>query len=59
MMTSLLLQRELFPPDDDGDREPLVGSPVGRNIGPEREAAHPASNIVPAPIQALEGATQQ
>ncbi len=37
---------------------PLVGSPVGRNIGPEREAARPAP-IVPAPIQAPEGATHR
>ncbi len=50
---------QLIPPDDDRDRAPLVGSPVGRNVGPEREAARPAPNIVPAPIQAPEGATRQ
>ncbi len=48
---------QLIPPDDDSDRAPLVGSPVGCNIGPEHEAAHPAPNIVLAPIQAPEGAT--
>jgi hypothetical protein len=59
MMMSLLLQREheLIPSDDDGERAPLVGSPVGRNIGPEHEAASPVPNIVPTPIQAPEGAT--
>ena len=50
---------QLIPPDDDGNRAPLVGSLVGCNIGPEREAACPAPNIVPAPIIAPEGATQQ
>jgi hypothetical protein len=50
---------QLIPPDDDGNRVPLVGSPVGRNIGPKREAAHPAPNIVPASIIAPEGATCQ
>jgi hypothetical protein len=49
---------QLIPPDDDGNRVPLVGSPVGSNIGPEREAARPAPNIVLAPIQAPEGATR-
>ncbi len=48
----------LIPPDDDGDRAPLIGSPFGHNIGPEREAARPAPNIVPALIQAPEGATR-
>ncbi len=38
---------------------PLVGSPVGCNIGPECEAARPAPNIVLALIQALEGATHR
>jgi hypothetical protein len=59
MMMSLLLQREheLIPLDDDSERAPLVGSPVGRYIGPEHEAARPVPNIVPAPIQAPEGAT--
>jgi hypothetical protein len=38
---------------------PLVGSPVGRNIGLECEAAHPAPNIVLAPIISPEGATHQ
>ena len=37
----------------------MVGSPFGRNIGPEREAACPAPNIVPVPIQAPEGATHR
>ncbi len=46
-----------IPPDDDGNGAPLVGSPVGCNIGHEREAAHPAPNIVQAPIQASERAT--
>jgi hypothetical protein len=50
---------QLIPPDDDGIRAPLVSLPVGCNIGPEREAACPAPNIVPAPIIAPEGATQQ
>jgi hypothetical protein len=50
---------QLFPPDDDGNRAPLVGLPAGCNIGPEREAARPAPNIVPAPIIAPEGATRQ
>ncbi len=50
---------QLIPPDDDGIRVPLVGLPVGCNIGPEREAACPAPNIVPAPIIAPEGATHQ
>jgi hypothetical protein len=50
---------QLIPPDDDGNRALLVGSPVGRNVGPECEAARPAPNIVPAPIQAPEGATRQ
>ena len=49
---------QLIPPDDVG-REPLVGSPVGRNIGLEREAARPVPNLVPAPIQAPEGAYQR
>ena len=49
---------QLIPPDDV-DREPLVGSPVGRNIGLEREAVRPVSNLVPAPIQAPEGAYQR
>jgi hypothetical protein len=48
---------QLIPPDDDGDRAPLVGSLVGRNIGPEREG--PAPNIVLAPIIAPEGATHR
>ncbi len=48
---------QLIPPDDDGNGAPLVGSPVGRNIGPGREAARPAPNIVLSPIQAPEGAT--
>jgi hypothetical protein len=39
--------------------ERLVGSPVGHNICPEREAARPAPNIVPALIQAPEGATRR
>jgi hypothetical protein len=30
---------QLIPPDDDGNRAPLVCLPVGGNIGPEREAA--------------------
>ncbi len=61
MMMSLLLQMEykLIPSDDDGDRAPLVGSSVGCNIGPEREAASPVPNIVLAPIQAPEGATHR
>ncbi len=50
---------QLIPPDDDADNVPLVGSPVGHNIGPECEAARPAPNIVLAPIQAPEGATHQ
>jgi hypothetical protein len=49
---------QLIPPDDF-DREPLVGSPVGRNIGPERETVRPVPNRVPAPIQAPEGAYQR
>ena len=59
MLSSLLLQREheLIPSDDDGERSPLVGLPVGRNIGSEHEAASSILNIVPAPIQAPEGAT--
>ncbi len=50
---------QLIPPDDDGNRAPLVDSPVGCNIGPEHEAARPAPNIIPAPIQAPEGATRR
>ncbi len=49
---------QLIPPDDDGNRAPLAGLPVGCNIGPEHEAALPAPNIVPAPIIAPEGATR-
>jgi hypothetical protein len=49
----------LIPPDNDGNRAPLVGSPVGCNIGLKLEAARPAPNIVPAPIQAPEGATRR
>jgi hypothetical protein len=49
---------QLIPPDDDA-RAPLVGSPGGRNICPEREAAQPVPNLVPAPIQAPEGANRQ
>jgi hypothetical protein len=30
---------QLIPPDDDSNRAPLVGFPVGGNIGPECEAA--------------------
>ncbi len=48
---------QLIPPDNYGNRAPLVGSQVGCNIGPEWKAACPAPNIVPAPIQAPEGAT--
>jgi hypothetical protein len=61
MMMSLLLQRgaQLIPPDDDGDRAPLVGSPVGRNVCPECEAAYPAPNFVLAPNTAPKGATRQ
>jgi hypothetical protein len=50
---------QLIPPDDGSNRAPLVGSPVGRTIGPQREAARSAPNIVPAPIIAPEGATRQ
>jgi hypothetical protein len=50
---------QLIPPDYDSNRAPLVGSPVGSNIDPEHEAAHPAPNIVPAPTQAPERATRQ
>ncbi len=50
---------QLIPPDDGGNRAPLVGSPVGRNINLDCEAARPAPNIVPAPIQAPEGATRR
>jgi hypothetical protein len=34
---------QLLPPDDDGNRAPLVGFPVGCNIDPDREASrlHP------------------
>ncbi len=49
---------QLISPDDDDARAPLVGSPVGHNIGPEREAAQPVPNLVPAPIQAPEGANR-
>ncbi len=49
---------QLIPPDDDGNRAPLVGLPVGRNIGPEREAARPVPSIVPDPIITPEGATR-
>ncbi len=48
---------QLISPHDDGDKAPLVGSPVGRKMGPECEAARPAPNIVPAQIQAPGGAT--
>jgi hypothetical protein len=60
-MMSFLLQREheLIPSNDDGEGAPLVGSSVGHNIDPEHEAASPVPNIVPAPIQAPEGATRQ
>jgi hypothetical protein len=50
---------QLIPPDYDSDRASLFGSPVGCNIGPECEAARPAPNIVPAPIQAPEGSTHR
>ena len=46
-----------IPPDDDGNRAPLVGSPGGCNVSPKCEAASPVPNIVPAPMQAPEGAT--
>jgi hypothetical protein len=49
---------QLIPPDDDGNRAPLVGLPVDCNIGPECKAARPAPNVVPAPIIAPEGATR-
>ncbi len=49
---------QLIPPDDDGNRAPLVDSLVGCNIVPECEATRSASNIVLAPIQAPEGATR-
>jgi hypothetical protein len=50
---------QLIPPDNDGNKLPLVGTPVGRNIGPECEAARPAPNIVLALIQSPMGATCQ
>ena len=39
----------------------MVGSPLGCNIGPERETARPVPNRVPVPvpIQAPEGAYQR
>ena len=46
---SLLLQREhsLFHlMIVDGNRTPLVGSPVGRPVGRGHEGAHPPHNIV-------------
>ena len=51
-------EAQLIPPDDDGDRAPLVGLPIVCNIGPEHEAARPVPNIVPAPIIAPERATR-
>jgi hypothetical protein len=32
---------QLIPPDNDGNKAPLVGSAVGRNIGPEHEDVLP------------------
>ncbi len=52
-------EAQLIPPDDDGDRAPLVGLPIVCNIGPEHEAARPVPNIVPAPILAPKGTTHQ
>jgi hypothetical protein len=50
---------QLTLPDDDGNRAPPVGLPIGRNICPEREAACPTPDIFLAPILAPEGATCQ
>jgi hypothetical protein len=51
--------QQLISPDDDGNRAPMVGLPVGYKIGPERDLAHPAPNILLAPIIDPEGATHQ
>ncbi len=59
---SLLLQRDhsLFCLKIvDGNRTPLVGSPVGRPVGQGHEGACPPHNIVPTPNKAPEGATSR
>jgi hypothetical protein len=58
---SLLLQRELSffrLMIVDGNRTPLVGSPVGIPVGQGHEGACPPHNIVPTPTKAPEGATR-
>jgi hypothetical protein len=41
---------QLIPPDDDdGNRTPLVGFPVGRPVGQGHEGAPPPPNIVLTP----------
>ncbi len=42
----------------DGIRMPLVGLPVGCNVGWGHEGACPPHNIVPTPTKAAEGATR-
>jgi hypothetical protein len=54
----LIPPNDLIPPDDF-NREPLVGSPIGHNIGPDHETTRPVPNLVPVPIQAPEGAYQR
>jgi hypothetical protein len=59
---SLLLQREhsLFRlMIVDGNRTPLVGSPVSFPVGRVHEGACPPHNIVPTLTKAPEGATRQ
>jgi hypothetical protein len=43
----------------DGNRTPLVGSPVGYPVGWGHEGARPPHNIVPTPTKAPEGVTRQ
>jgi hypothetical protein len=51
---------QLIPPDvDDNNGTPMIGSPVGSPVGRRNNGDNPPPNIVPAPIQAPEGATRQ
>jgi hypothetical protein len=59
---SLLLQREhsfFCLMIVDGNRSPLVGSPVGSTVGQGHEGACPPHNIVPTPTKAPEGGTHR
>ena len=50
---------QLIPPDvDDNNGTPMIGSPVGCPVGRRNDGDNLPPNIVPAPIQAPEGATR-